>query len=112
MIDDTHRTELLEAMPAEKAKEKKARTWRGLAYSLFGAALAFGGLYAAIRFIDGGGEISKWPVILIGGIVAGGILLVFYGGHIASNELSSSFFKDVSSSIRSVWRRNGDTDGA
>lgn len=103
---DTHVTQVLESMPAGKAAEKMARTRRGLGYSILGALLAFGGLYLALRFISVGGSLDKWPVILIGGIVAGGLLLVFYGGHEASRELSQSFWRDVRATV-TIWRRNG-----
>lgn len=107
MIDKTHRTQLREQMPAEKAEEKTDRSYQGLGYSIFGGLLAFGGLFAAVRFIDGGGGLTKWPVILIGGIVAMGVLLVFYGGHLTSRELSRAFWDDVGVTVTRVWRRNG-----
>lgn len=112
MIEDTHRAQVMESMPNEKAAEKRSRTRRGVGYSVLGALLAFGGLYAAIRFIDGGGGIDMWSVILIGGIVAMGVLIVFYGGHLASRELSSAFWDDISVTVTKVWRRNGNGGGS
>lgn len=106
MIEDVHRTEVKASMPPGKAAEKIARTRQGLAYSLLGALITFGGLFLALRVVDLGGEISMWPVVLIGGIVAGGLLVVFFGGRLVSGELSSAFWADLTTTV-TVWRRGG-----
>lgn len=107
MIERGNRRKVMESMPPRKAVEKQERSRKGIGYSIFGGLLAFGGVGLAVLFLNGGGGITMWPVILIGGIVAMGVLLVFYGGHLTSRELSSAFWDDVSVTITKVWRRDG-----
>lgn len=104
MIQDTHRTEVLAAIPAEKAEEKKGRTWQGVILVLIGALMALGSFVITIRLIDNGVDFTIWVALIALVPFGGGIVLATFGAHRWSSEYVSAAFKDLGATAAGIIR--------
>lgn len=107
MSDDRHVTQVLEAMPSEKAARKKSRTLVGAMLAAFGTIAALGAFVPLVLLITNGATLDKWSVGIVALLFVGGFVMVGTGAHIMSGELVGAFWKDLGGIVRSVWRRNG-----
>lgn len=110
MIQDTHRTQVLEAIPAEKVEEKRGRTKTGTVLVLIGLVLVAIAFVFGLRFIDGGAEITLLVLGLLAVPLGLGVLLIIVGATVWSGELVTAGFKDVVGTIGGIvraFRKNG-----
>lgn len=112
MIQDSHRTQVLEAMPERKAAKKRSRTILGAMLAGFGALVTIGSFAALLLLIANGFELTKWSAGLVGVLFLAGMASVAVGAHVASGELVGAAWKDLAGSVRSVWRKNGNGGGS
>ena len=102
MIDDTHRTQVLQAMPAAKLEEKLAKTKTGTVMVLFGVVLVVAAFGLALRVIDSDAGLTFVSLILILGPVGLGVVLCVAGATVWSGELVTAGFKDALGTLGGV----------
>jgi hypothetical protein len=107
MIDRTHRAEVQASIPGPKFEEKRSRTVQGVITAIFGALLATGAFGILVLLIVTGAELTKWSVGIVLVFFLAGVAFVAQGSHNASGELTSAAWRDMASTVRYVWRRNG-----
>lgn len=108
-MTDRHTTQVLAAMPAEKAAKKKTRTLVGAMLTAFGALAALGAFVPLVLLITNGATLDKWSAGIVALLFLGGFVMVGTGAHIMSGELVGAFWRDLGGIVRSVWRRGGDS---
>lgn len=106
MIDDTHRTQILEAIPADKRSKKKQRTITGIIMVILGTMMAFVSFALMLRLVWTGATIDKWAVIFTAIPFVGGFVMSIGGAHVWSGEYVHAFLKDFGSTLK-VWKKNG-----
>lgn len=99
MIDDTHRTQVIAKIPAEKLEEARTRTKTGVMIAGVGAGLVVLSASLAIRVIDGEREITALVLMLLGAPLGLGVFCVGWGATVWKGELVTASFKDLASTI-------------
>ena len=102
MIQDTHRTQVLQAMPSTKVEEKKSRTKTGTVMVLFGMMLVVAAFGLALRIIASDAGLTFVSLILILGPVGLGVVLCVAGATVWSGELVTAGFKDALGTLGGV----------
>ena len=105
MMKDVHRTQVLQAMPPEKASEKRTKTFLGAGIAIFGALACVGAFVALVAMITNGTTLDKWSAGIVGVFFLSGLAMVGQGSHMMSGELTRAAWKDMAATVRSVWRR-------
>ena len=110
MIDNTHRTQVLQAVPADKLEEKKGRTKTGTVLVGIGLVLVLASFMLGLRIVDNGTDITLLVLALLGVPLLAGVLLCLVGATVWSGELVTAGFKDIIGTVRGivgVFRKGG-----
>lgn len=107
MLRDTHRTQVLEAMPQAKAAAKKANTKLGIVLVALGVLAALSAFVLARDLVQSGNAFDKWSLLVMALPLGVGLFLCVLGATVWSGELVRAGLKDMAAAVRSVWRRNG-----
>lgn len=110
MIQTTHTTQVLQALPEGKLEEKKSRTKTGTVLVLFGLVLVVASFALGLRIVDNGADVTLLVLALVGAPLLLGVLLTIVGATVWSGELVTAGFRDVIATVRGlvgVFRKNG-----
>lgn len=99
-------TQVLSAVPEEKAAKKVRDTVLGVALMVFGALSAFVSFALMLRVVWTGGSLDMWSAIFTGAPMVVGVFLGVLGGLVASGELVRAGLKDITALLK-FWKRNG-----